>query len=80
MLSSSNCFDCSVDGILVLEFDHLVEKDANVSALVAAGCELEKLKAEIAKCAIRCANCHRRQTLVRRTHAPGGNRTLADRD
>jgi hypothetical protein len=31
--------------------------------LVAGGYNLETIKAEIAKCDIRCANCHRRRHL-----------------
>jgi hypothetical protein len=63
VLSSSSCFDCGTDDLLVLEFDHLCEKEANISEMVAGGYGLERLRAEIAKCAIRCANCHRRKTL-----------------
>ncbi len=66
VLSSSNCFDCGLNDLLVLEFDHLCEKEANISELVSGGLSIERLRREIAKCAIRCANCHRRQTLARR--------------
>ena len=65
VLSSSNCFDCGLDDIVVLEFDHLYDKSAEISQLVCGGYALETLRTEIAKCAIRCANCHRRQTLLR---------------
>ncbi len=71
LLKSSSCFDCGLDDLLVLEFDHMCEKEASISGLVAGGYSLERLRAEVAKCAIRCANCHRRQTLHRQRHAPG---------
>ena len=66
VLSSSSCYDCGIEDVLVLEFDHLCEKEANISELLTGGSGLERLRAEIAKCSIRCANCHRRQTLARR--------------
>ncbi|WP_456914722.1 hypothetical protein [Geodermatophilus sp. SYSU D00696] len=43
----------------VLEFDHIGDdKAANVSALVYAPARPERLAAEVAKCAVRCRNCH----------------------
>lgn len=58
------CVDCGETDVLVLEFDHIRDKRANVSSL--RSCGLEQLIAEIAKCEVRCVNCHRRKTAERR--------------
>jgi hypothetical protein len=55
------CVDCDETDPVVLDFDHVEgRKSANVSALVAGGYEWGVISAEIAKCLVRCANCHRR--------------------
>jgi len=46
----------------VLEFDHFRDKRANVSKVVMECWRWETIEAEIAKCEIQCANCHRRKT------------------
>lgn len=56
------CVDCGESDIVVLEFDHQRDKLADVSALSREGYSLDKLKQEIAKCEVVCANCHRRRT------------------
>ena len=48
----------------VLEFDHLRDKTSNVSYLIGSG-QLKRVKQEIAKCEVVCANCHRRRTARR---------------
>lgn len=58
------CVDCGESDIVVLEFDHLRDKRANVSVLVQNG-ELWQVRAEIEKCEVVCANCHRRRTAHR---------------
>lgn len=59
------CVDCGHDDIRVLEFDHVRGKKlANISRMVFQK-SLEKVKQEIAKCEVRCANCHRIQTAIR---------------
>jgi hypothetical protein len=57
------CIDCGESDPVVLEFDHrdAATKLANVSRLMAAH-SWAKVEAEIAKCDIRCVNCHRKQT------------------
>jgi len=57
------CVDCGETDIVVLEFDHLSDKEFNISMKMSCG--IEKLMVEIAKCEIRCANCHRRKTAER---------------
>ena len=57
------CTDCGETDPIVLDFDHVRgEKLEHVSVMVQSGFSLEALKAEIKKCKIRCANCHRRRT------------------
>lgn len=59
-LRENPCCDCGNADIRVLEFDHRnpSSKRAEVSVLVANGYSLETVKAEVAKCDVRCANCH----------------------
>jgi hypothetical protein len=56
------CVDCGEPDPEVLDFDHLREKKANVSTLIQTGVSWQSLVIEIAKCEVRCANCHRRRT------------------
>ena len=61
-LRASTCVDCAERDPVVLEFDHLHDKRAEVTKL-AVSCGLDVLRAEVGKCVVRCANCHRRKTL-----------------
>lgn len=62
------CADCGNKDKRVLEFDHLPEfkKDSDISRMVACSVSVDKLKSEIAKCEVVCANCHRIRTYERR--------------
>lgn len=62
-LMANPCIDCGETDIIVLDFDHIdpATKVKNVADLVSGG-SIDSLKAEITKCEIRCANCHRRKT------------------
>ena len=64
-LSQHPCVDCGEKDIIVLEFDHKEwkKKRANVGDLLANNATPNKLAREVAKCEIRCANCHRRKTM-----------------
>jgi hypothetical protein len=57
------CLDCGETDLLVLDFDHRerATKRMAVSSLLRYAC-WAALEAEIAKCDVRCANCHRRRT------------------
>ena len=63
-LESHPCVDCDEADILVLEFDHIDsnEKIMEVSKFIRLGVGLDKIIAEVNKCEVRCANCHRRKT------------------
>jgi hypothetical protein len=56
------CEACGESDPVVLEFDHRGDKLGHLSALAHEGVTLERLAAEMAKCAVLCANCHRRRS------------------
>ena len=57
------CSQCGESDPRVLEFHHdKGEKENEVSRLIGRGASLDKLKAEIEKCTVLCANCHRKLT------------------
>jgi hypothetical protein len=56
------CIDCGEADPIVLDFDHVSgRKRSRVSALIVSWCSLKILVDEIEKCAVRCANCHRKR-------------------
>lgn len=64
-LKEHPCVDCGEDDPVVLEFDHVKgEKEASVTFLGNQCRPIKTIKAEIAKCEVRCANCHRRKTVA----------------
>jgi len=65
ILARSSCVDCGERDMLVLEFDHIGAKRGQISTLV-WNVSLRTLTAELARCQIRCCNCHRRATAARR--------------
>lgn len=53
------CVDCGEGNPLILQFDHVTgDKFMNITELSSGGHSLKKLKDEMAKCVVRCANCH----------------------
>ncbi len=58
------CLDCGIQyPPYVMEYDHTGDdKVASVSALANQGVPLSRLQAEIDKCGLVCANCHRERT------------------
>lgn len=64
-LATQQCEDCGISDIRVLEFDHVRgEKLGEVSQML-GNVSAAVLQAEIAKCEIVCANCHRIRTADR---------------
>lgn len=65
-LLSHPCVDCGKTDIRCLEFDHVEgEKLDAIFKMLGQSQSWEKIEAEIAKCEVRCANCHRIKTLER---------------
>ena len=64
-LKTNPCVDCGETDPVILEFDHVRDKDFNISDAARKGVSMKKLSDEIAKCEVRCANCHRRKTYER---------------
>jgi len=65
---SEGCIDCGEMDPVVLEFDHVTgDKVRQISIM--RSYRLPLLVAEIGKCEVRCANCHRRITERRRIAA-----------
>lgn len=63
--TSRGCADCGYNKYPeALDFDHTGDKGFNVSNGIAT-MRLEVLMAEIEKCDVVCANCHRHRTKVR---------------
>lgn len=70
-LQNNPCVDCGNSNPIVLEFDHVRgEKICNVSSMVWKGYAFKTLLTEIAKCEIRCANCHKIKTNETRKNLP----------
>jgi hypothetical protein len=59
-LLSHPCVDCGMADVRVLDFDHRPDSDksGDVMRLVNDGFSLRRIQAEVAKCDVRCRNCH----------------------
>lgn len=62
--AKSGCVDCGINDPVVLDFDHRnpEEKSETISTMITRGRAWKAIEAEVAKCVVRCANCHRRVT------------------
>ena len=58
------CKKCGEDDPIVLDFDHVnrASKEVAISNMIRGGFAWERILAEIKKCQVLCANCHRRKT------------------
>lgn len=66
-LAGHPCVDCGEADVMVLEFDHVRGVKENDIARMIGDCfSTNRIEAEIAKCVVRCANCHRRKTMFER--------------
>lgn len=63
-LKAHPCVDCGENDIIVLEADHIDPKTKlfNIGEAIRKSYSVKKVKQELDKCEIRCANCHRRKT------------------
>ena len=60
------CVDCGEKDPIVLDFDHVRgTKIGNICTMMCTGQSLDRIKIEMDKCDVRCANCHRRITAKR---------------
>jgi len=66
LLNTKSCIDCGEKDPIVLDFDHKDPKSKfkSVSKLLSGHWSWKSVEAEISKCEIRCANCHRRKTYI----------------
>lgn len=65
-LSTHPCSQCGETDPVVLEFHHNGGKERAVGVMAAGGYPVAKIQAEIDKCTVLCANCHRRLTMKER--------------
>lgn len=66
-LKATGCIDCGERDPIVLDFDHVRgEKNFNIAHGPMMGLSKESILEEVAKCELRCANCHRRITHKRK--------------
>ena len=63
-LTQHPCSDCGETDPLVLEFDHLSDKSFGIAGGLRYR-SWDLVLAEIEKCEVACANCHRRRTAIR---------------
>jgi len=63
---SSPCADCGIFyGYWIMDFDHVGEKTFGIAQYKNHTKSLERVKKEIDKCELVCANCHRDRTYSR---------------
>lgn len=56
-LRANPCVDCGISDVRVLEFDHVHgQKISAVSSMLTSS--WRRIAEEVAKCEVRCANCH----------------------
>lgn len=64
ILTVTPCVDCDLLDPVVMEFDHRPDETKlyNIGAMIGNTYSIETVQAEIDKCDVVCANCHRRRT------------------
>lgn len=67
---SNPCVDCGETRVPCLQLDHKAPdtKRKAVANMVGRGYGLTTIKAEVAKCEVRCANCHSLKTAKDQGH------------
>lgn len=63
-LNSHPCVDCGYDVHIALHFDHIdpASKKLSIAKMYSRAYKWEAILQEIAKCEVRCANCHALRT------------------
>lgn len=61
LLKTKTCVDCGESDPVVLDFDHVGKKKANIAVMM-VHCSWPSILKEMSQCEIRCANCHRKKT------------------
>ena len=69
--AAAGCADCGERDPVVLDFDHREGSDKLGDVATMTGGPWRTIEAEVAKCDVVCANCHRRRTHARRVAAAG---------
>lgn len=64
-LTKNHCTDCKATNLMILEFDHLGDKEFTIAKLLQSSAALSRIISEIKKCEVVCANCHRIRTYTR---------------
>lgn len=69
----TGCMDCGLfpDVPEVLEFDHRPDEKKSFGLAQIMGKSLDQIEAEMNKCDVVCANCHRVRTVLRKKTAAG---------
>lgn len=70
-LETNPCKDCGETDPVVLDFDHMRDKEFNISEATKLNYAWSRIENEISKCEVRCANCHRKKTAKERNFYKG---------
>jgi L-lysine 2,3-aminomutase len=62
ILKTKSCVDCGETDPVVLDFDHTGDKVMSIAHMLQKRLSWTTILAEMEKCEVRCANCHRRKT------------------
>jgi transcription elongation factor Elf1 len=63
--STHPCVDCGETDIIVLDFDHLLEKNFGINKAISNVMPIERIEEELKNGEVRCSNCHRKITAER---------------
>lgn len=58
--SKLKCMICSENHPATIDFHHKSDKEFEISYMVYNGYSIERIKEELDKCTVLCANCHRK--------------------
>jgi repressor of nif and glnA expression len=59
--TSRGCVDCGEKDPRCLDLDHRSNKVMGVAVMISTGRSLSVILEEMAKCDVRCSNCHRKK-------------------